>query len=428
MFIKRIFLLGITFLLTSLLLGCTCDSSYFLNSSNSCSGNCAPAPDLVTETWLRQVQTNPQLWACGADSWFLTGEPNSIEKCDFQAPADKALSLMKVRVPDFVNIKVNGNFQVQIVGGQKRTSVRILGPNDAVRLTAIDVFGNTIYVHQAPNCEKVCGPIYMSRVIVRIGVRDLRKLTNEGNGNIYGRNICTRCLDVFSTGNGNIMLNGMMNLRRVKQTGCGTVTLAGACTPYLEMKVLGPGTVNISGRVGIQSILHYGYGRVNIIGADTDSLVVNTGGCGITSVYGFVNLKKVVATQNSRVYIYWVNGVGTYVRERDRAEVGLAGTTSYLNVDAYDNSIFWGQYLRGRQSYIHTHNNAHANVSVDNKLFANAEDNSSIYFFGSPCKVAKFSTHNGTIIQISKLEVTPPPKPLPWNSPQRYKDAGWVYK
>jgi hypothetical protein len=373
--------------------------------------------NLLNETWMHQMDINPSNWTRNADPWFFTGNPNSIQQYDNTAPAYKAITTSMVRVPDFTDVTVSGDFQVQIYGRAEHNSVFIIGPNASTRQIAVEVINNTLYIHKLKD-SKVC----LKNVIVRINVRNLHVLKNLGASNIYGRDITSSQLFISSCDCGNIFLCGNMNLARVSQTGTGTVVVLGANTPCLDIKVIGSGCVKVNGHVGIQNIYHNGNGDVTILDADTDALTINANGYGTTSVVGCVNLKKVRASGCSRVYVYWVSSSGFYATADGTSRIGLAGTTANMDVDITNASLFEGRYLRGDAVYVRTRDTSHANVASDKKIFAAALDRSSIYIFGSPTMVSRYTSQRGAIIPVwMDTSPTPFPPTLAYRQHRSYK-------
>ncbi len=374
--------LGIAFLCAFILTSCTYQSLW------------APVPppqNLLDESWLCQVNLDANKWLRGADSWFINGKPNQIEKMAAKGPLYDVSSFMKVRTGNFANINVNGDFLVQILGAQERNSVRVLGPNNAVRMIAFEVKNNTLFIRQVPsNDDGKCKPD-IRKVIVQISICNLNNLYVQGNGYVFGRYVMSNNLNINSMNNGMIMLSGTMNLSKLKQTGNGKITVMGAITPSLDIEVIGNGCVNVSGRVGVRSIANKGKGEINIIGADTDCLNITASGCGKITVAGYSNLNKVVATDMSQVYVYWVNSKSTFVLAKNQAVVGLAGTSNNLNVTASDTARFNGQYLRANTVYVQTSGKTHANLAAQQRLFAKAIDESTIYYAGKP-EVANYSS------------------------------------
>ncbi len=362
--------------------------------------------NLLRETWMREINLDPNYWVRGADPWYYTGYPYSAIQYSRAAPPFKAITTSMVTVPEFTNVQVSGDFQVQIVGRAEHNSVFIVGPNALTRQIAVDVTdNNTIYIHKNKD-SKAC----LKNVIVRINVHNLHMLKNLGTSNIYGRDVMSSHLIIRSCDCGNIFLSGDMNVVFIHQTGTGTVAVLGANAPCLNIRNVGNGNVRVTGHVGIQNIYHVGNGAVNVLGADSDSLMIHANG-GVTSVVGYVNLKKVWAYGCSRVYVYWINSNSLYVTAGDTARVGLAGAVTNMNVEMTNASRFEGQYLRGNTVYVRTRNTSHANVASDNKIFAAALDSSSIYIFGSPKMVSRYTSQKGAIIPI--WYDSPPPAPFP---------------
>lgn len=384
-------------LLFCALTACVNTSSY--NQTNFCE-------NLLKETWMQQINLNPNYWVRSADPWYYTGYPYNPSQYDRNASPAKAITTSMVRVPDFTEVNVSGDFQVQIAGRTEHNSVFIIGPNTSTRQIVVEVMNNTLYIHKVKD-SKDC----LKNVIVRINIHNLRALKNLGTSNIYGRDVMSDHLMIRSCDCGNIFLSGNMNVTRINQTGNGTVAIIGANTPCLSIRTVGNGSVKVDGHVGIQNIYHIGDGEVTVLDADSDSLAINAGGNGTTNVVGYVNLKKVCASECSRVYVYWVNSNSLYVTESGTARIGLAGAVTNMNVDITDGSRFEGQHLRGDTVYVRTRRTAHANVTSDNKIFASALDNSSIYILGSPKMVSRFTSQNGAIIPI--WMDSPPPAPFP---------------
>jgi hypothetical protein len=378
---------GLLFMLiTSLLVmtGCTTNSFYQTTVNHN----------LVKENWMSNVNLSSSSWTRNADPWFLTGEPNRVEQYSSNASQNAAISTMSVNVGGFDSIVVNGSFQVQIVGGQDHDSIFVFGPNDAVRQVSIKTFNHALHINQVDAKANV------KRVIVRIGVRNLRNITNLGKGSIYGRGVTSDCLAITACDCGSVILSGQMNLNKVTQLGTGTITVIGAYTPNLDINVKGNGNVNVCGRVGVRRITHMGDGCVSIIGTDTDSLSILASGNGTTSVAGYANLKKLTACDASRVYVYWVNSANLYITQSGSSRVGLAGSVNNMNLDMIDSSRFGGQYLHGGSIYVRTRNWAHANVAPDKKIFAAALDKSSIYIFGCPNIVSRYTSNSGVILPV----------------------------
>ncbi len=351
--------------------------------------------NLAHEGWMRFVDADPNRWTAGSDNWFMTGDPNGTEIADQNAPYAAAISTMSVKVPEFVNIKSNGDFQVQLFGTYGPDSVYVYGPNDAVRSVIIEVRNNTLCISMAKNA-----PRSIRKVIIRIGVNQLSNLIQLGCGSIEGIQMHSAGLSVMSRGKGNIYLAGPMNLRRVDAINAGSVSVFGARTPVLDIRTGGAASVNVSGNVGVRSITHHGVGNVNIIGANTDGLRIYTDGKGKIGIRGQANVRMIKALDNTCVYICNSNSSGVYVWEGNNARVGMAGAADSLYVDTKNYSRFEGRNLCANNGFVRAHDASHINVTATNKLFAAATENGSVYFFGSPNMMSQFVSGLGVVIPI----------------------------
>lgn len=393
---KRYLLLGLIILSSLLLAACAIRSDCRV--------------DLTRESWMREVESNPQRWMRGADDWFLTGNPHFPS---YRGPYAPTTATMNVQVPYFSKIKVNGDFQVQIYGTDGSNSVQVYGPNDAVRATVVNVQasvqGNILCVTQV---EKA--PRSISHVIVRIGVNRLTELTQlGGRGRIEGMQLQTNYLTVTSLGSGNMYLSGNMNLARVNNFGRGCINIFGANTPVLDIKTNGGGATNVVGNVGIRSIVHQGQNDINIIGANSSYLRIFASGKGKIGINGVVNLREVKASDFMRVYVCKLMSTNVSVLASQQARIGLAGTTQNASIGGFDASSIWARDLCADTAYVRTQQHAHVNISACYKIFASATGNSSIYFFGSPHILTRFVRGNAIILPVGHSMMCSPVVPVP---------------
>lgn len=354
-------------------------------------------PNLAQETWMRQVQTNPNYWTIGADRWFLTGDPNGIEIANHHAPYNAAITTMMVRVPNFTNIKAIGDFEVQIFGTSGRNSVYVYGPNDATRQLSIQVRGNTLCVTQTrPRVPA------MRRLIVRIGINNLNNLYHAGCGVVEGVWLNSNGLSVTSAGIGNIYLSGAANLQRINQSGTGSINILGANTGCLDINTWGPGAVNVSGHIGLRRVMHHGGANINVIGAyKGPGLKIYADGGGKIGINGLdINLAEVRAKDSVCVFVYSVNSYAIYAYAHQKARIGIAGRSLNLYAETSDNAVFYGRYLCSQDAFVRAYDASHINVAASNKIFASAVQNASVYFYGSPEIISQFVSGNGLVIPI----------------------------
>lgn len=355
--------------------------------------------DLTQETWMRYVNTSPSQWTMGADSWFITGDPNWAEIANRNAPYSAAISTMSINVPEFSSIHVDGDFQVQLFGTCDPNSVYVFGPNAAVREVAVEVRGNVLWLHQTKNA-----PNSVRQVIIRIGINQLNSIVKtSGCGSIEGIHLQSNALYVTSLApsTGNMYLAGNLNLRCVTNSGAGVISVFGAHTSSLDIRTSGRGGVNVSGRVGLRSIMHGGTNDINILGSmPINATTIYADGVGKIGINGNVNLTNIKTKNKARVYAYPVTSHFIYAYAYDHSQIGLAGYTNDAFVDTSDHGQFEGRYLCTQNAYVRARGYSHINVAACNKIFASATQNASVYFYGSPELMSQFVSTNGVVMPI----------------------------
>lgn len=377
---KQVSILGIIGLISFLLASCALRSHPYpyQNHHN------------VAECWQKQVDCNPSRWLRGADAWFLTGDPM------VRRTHSAAISAMKVQLPNFNSIKVNGSFEVQVFGSD-HNSVFVQGPSSEVRQVIAEVRGNTLCLDEAVHGQDCMAPRH---VIIRIGVANLNRLIQAGNGKIEARHISSNCLMIVSEGCGDIYLTGHVFLTHIGSSGQGSVTVLDASSNQLSIDTSGSGSVNVSGVIGIESIRHHGSGNINIIGAHSNCLRIAADGCGKVAIQGQVNIREIAATNHAGVFAYYICSDTVSVKTSQNAHVGLSGRARNIFVNTEGSSSFEGRYLYSHDAYVRAHQNSFINTSASSKIFVSSSDYASVYFYGNPAIISKFTTGHGLVVPI----------------------------
>lgn len=356
-----------------------------------------PNDSLINENWARQVEKNPNLWARSADRWFRSAEQNETEIANRHAPISAAITTMHVKASNFDNIRVDGDFQVQIFGTFGKSSVYIFGPNNGVRRLTVNVANHTLCVSQ----DRGSSTELMHKVIVRIGINYLRSITQAGCGSIEGISLHSNALVVNSSGPGPMYLSGNLKLRRVNNTGAGNITIYGINTSCFDLYSNGSGTTNLTGDVSIRTLKHCGTGNVNIIGATPRCpMNIYTVGAGKIGIAGQANITSIIAKGNTCVYVCSSVASQVNVCQYDRSTVGMTGVAQNLVVDAYNSSRFNGRYLCVRTAFVRAHDYAHINVSAGDKIFAASTQSGSVYFYGEPKIMSQFVNGSGVVLPL----------------------------
>lgn len=365
----------------------------------NCANDLYPRTDLTHEKWPAQVVVTPTGWERGADRWFQTADPFVRDSTNPNLRDPRAIRTMQVPVKDICQLRVNGNFHVQLFSTEGPTTLFLHGPAGALKAIQVQQSkGGVLTLAQSSDA-----PAATKRVIIRIGVHCLTRIEQLGDGLIEAAGLNGKRLKVHvaPTGCGNIYLTGNLDLAEIVHEGQrGKVTIFNTETPDLVIKTTGGGSVNLNGRIGVRSIFHSGENDINIVGADTSSLRIYADGGGKIGVQGVMDLKEVVAKDNTCVDAYYVTSAHVVASSYDNARIGLAGKTRELRVDACDNSSFEGRYLRAYDAYVRAGGAAHVNVMATHNIFAAASGTSSIYYFGSDHHLSKFVSGSATIVPI----------------------------
>ena len=366
-----------------------------------------PNVNLAESNWIGQVETSAESWKQGASQWFLTGNA-FIPKQRYKDAAPKAsnMSTMVLDVPQFHKIKVDGPFEVQLFGSDTQNSVYVFGPNAGIRSAVVEVRGDTLCISSAPGAKNTQD---MQRVVIRVGVTDLKYLEQSGSGRIEARQLRSTGLKLLSKGCGNFYLEGHANFQSIEHYGTGCINIFGAVSPVLDICTNGSGKVNVAGNLGLRNIQHSGNSDINLIGANGGNVKVDASGKGKIGIYGRINLQNVKASGNVALYGYQVTSHALYVYASGSACVGLAGGVEKLYLDVSDHSYIEARHLQSYTANVRASRNAHINVTAHNRLFAASTGNSSVYYFGSPDGMSQFVSGNGLVMPI-------------WSPNKQYKD------
>ncbi len=403
---KNLSLFAIILNFTLSLLGCSHQEYYQAQISQN----------YTREAWMQQINLNPNLWTAQADPWYFVVDKDPITHQTIFDPVAQAMVIKPSHMANFTQIKINGNYRIQIIGHQREPSIGFSGTAAAKRQVAIEIHDQTLFIHPKPECEqktnfnKECLS-ESDKLIIRIGINNLRRLSSYGNNTVTGKDVVSNGLIIEAGNRSRVLLRGNMRLTEANASGCASIIVLGAFTPCVNINVNGCGTINVAGRVGIRSISNVGNGQVNIVGADSSMLTIYSKDASLTQVAGLVSLRKVTANDRSRVYLYSVRSGSLDVKVYDHACVGLAGCVNNLNVETHGSSGFLGKDLHASNLYVRTFDSSHANVSATQKIFASAADNSGIYYFGSPANISRFLTENGTIVPIWTTPLAVPVEP-----------------
>ncbi|HTM64647.1 MAG TPA: DUF2807 domain-containing protein [Gammaproteobacteria bacterium] len=356
----------------------------------SCAAGRYPYPktDLAQETWRSQVQTDPSLWTANADRWFRQGESTI---------ASSANARESIRVSHFKGIRATGNFRIQISGSSDTDAVCIEGPSHKVRAIKVNVANDILCLEQAKDA-----PDNMNEVTVRISMRRLEYLMHHGLGRVEGVRLDSRNLVVEQFGCGDIFLAGHMNIRSITNHGPGSVNIFTICSNDTDITTDGNGDVNVFARgyISLHKINHKGSADINVIGARGGNLIVNAKGRGKIGISGHVNVREIRASGKTCVFIASSDSIAPCIYVYDDARVGIDGRAGSLNAYTVRTARLMAKNLFPQNAYVTASGQSHMNINALNKIFAEANDYATIYFFGNSCILTAFEHGYGTVIKM----------------------------
>lgn len=391
---QRYFWLGIAFVIFLGLMSCTNTRAPFMTQ------------DLTHETWVPLVATDPHLWGKNADTWFYNAEPTALEEQMYALPPSRAVSSINVAVGNFSNIKIEGDFQVQITGTTGENSVTILGPNELTRHVIVNMYGNLLCLSEDKEAHMV-EPCEMRKVIVKIAVNHLAGLINNGCGRIEAINIDSSGMVVESSTPGSLYLSGNITLNSLVNSGPGNITIIGANSPGLTVVTSGNGgTTNVSGQINVRSIEHHGTNEINLIGVSSDGLLIDADGSGKIGISGQVTVKDIRVRDNVWLLMPSVNGDMSFIYAYDNAVIGMMGQIHDLTVYTFGMARFFGRYLCTNTAFVRALDNSHVNIAASTRIFVYTDQNGSVYFFGLPGILSEFPHRNGVALSIYEGEAS----------------------
>ncbi len=372
----------------------------------SCAAGRYPYPtnDLAKETWRSQIQTDSNRWATKADQWFLAGGDSYSEIANESAPVSEAITHTEIRVNNFNNVNIKGDFKVEMFDEEDNNGVWIEGPNVAVRAVAVSVRNNTLCLEQVANAPS------MSRVIVHIGIKQLKSLAYNGNGRVEAIRIKSSGLTIKAAGCGNIFLAGRVNVKSIINMGQGSINVFTLFSEGTSIESFSSGAVNIDAKQAIvlRRIVHNGTGDISVIGAVSPSLVIDATGKGRVSVSGQVTIKEIRASGQVCVFVSASSGGIPCIYVFDDARVGIDGGAGTLYAYTTRTSRLMARNLLAQTSYVEASGTSHVNANATGKIFATARDYATIYFFGNPAVVYPFEKNNGSVIAMAGIPQAEP--------------------
>lgn len=258
-------------------------------------------------------------------------------------------------VPSFSAIRVQGNVNVRLYTGSKKSQVILRGdPRDLVYVTTA-----VSYDRLQVNLGK--GYPHYGRVEVAIYTRYLTDFTYRGVGSIYGSHLRSESLNISIDNPGKTSLEGTLAVRNLELMGSGFTQMNGITSQSLRVTLKGSPRVKLVGMANLRALDLEGQGWLSM---------------------------------------YWVKSRYLEVKARDKASIQLAGVADKFEVELWGGAQFHGKYLRANRVFAKTHDHALAEITALHRQSTLASDASNIYFYEIPDLRTDFMAFSGSVLDM----------------------------
>lgn len=266
-------------------------------------------------------------------------------------------------VQPFTHVYIEGPFNVQLhTHKNKKHSLTLAG--DAVDLSHIQsrVKDGVLYVFVGSKKSYIGGrELRMGEASLDINVPELHGFTYKGEGEITARHIHSSLLDIWLKNPKRTTFEGRMNIRHLTILDSGTTKIMGINSPDLRMNIKGSPKVELKGKA---------------------------------------NLRRLDMAGNGALEFYWVNSTDLILRLSGRSHVTLAGKVNRLDGVFTQQSYLSGRYLRVKEAFVRTEDEAVSDIAVVEKQHALARGKSDIYYYNLPLLRTDFMAQNGSILDM----------------------------
>jgi len=264
-------------------------------------------------------------------------------------------------MPSFTQVHIDGPFNVRVhTNKRQKPSITVRG--DAIDLTDIQtrVIKHVLYV----NVKKAS--LRTGSADLTINIPTLRKFTYKGEGAITANKIHASPLDLSIENNKNSTWSGRIGLRYLTLKGTGETKITGIYSPNLKVKLMDSPHVILRGEANLRCLNTEGDGWLNV---------------------------------------YWVKGQSIVIRSIGATRISLAGTVERLDACFSGKTRFDGQYLRAKETFIKTNDEAVAKISSVGDQHTLARGVSDIYYYNLPERRTDFMTRDAAILDMRSDEL-----------------------
>lgn len=255
----------------------------------------------------------------------------------------------------FTDVQFDGDLNVIIKRSSKGSSLTLQGDSRDLAFITTKVKDGRVSV-DVPDYYLRHGP-----VLATVYVNKLSRLAFNGNGNIEGKNLRTKSMELQLYINGKVNLSGNLNLREMKITGENKINLKEVSSKKLD--------------------------------------IIMNGGSDIT-MQGVVNLENLKFGGKGKLALHWIDSPDLEVEGHGDVKVYLAGVARYLRAVTRDNSELDARYLRSNKVYVKAFGHSLIRVVSNKELNAFASDHGRINYYQSPRLRAEHMSKNGAILNF----------------------------
>lgn len=259
---------------------------------------------------------------------------------------------------DFNQIYVRGKVMLTLHTGARRPWLTIHGDTRDLEHVKWSVKNDILRVHLEAGYPK------HGQFTVDIGAKKLKMFMYRGKGNVTGRRLYSKQLDliIISKKPSTTVLEGRMNLRHVILRGSGKVLIKNSGTKQLM-------DLTVVGKVQVKLI-------------------------------GTINMQELTLVEHSSLILPALKTKKLKVTMDDYARAQIAGSVQWADMDLSGYSRFYGRSLRMNEAFVKTHDYARAFIVVSNKQHTLATDNSDIYYYSAPTYNNNFMGKNGSVLNL----------------------------
>jgi len=187
--------------------------------------------------------------------------------------------------------------------------------------------------------------------------------------------------------------------------GQGKITANNIHANPLNLWVANDKTSTWSGSIGLRNLILVGQGHTEITGIHSRDLSIKLIGGPHAKLRGKANLKCLDTRGDGYLSLYWVKGKDIVIRSTGSTRIMLAGVVGRLDAVFSGKTHFNGHYLRAKETFVKTNDEAVAEISTVNDQHTLAHGASDIYYYNLPERRTDFMTHDAATLDMRSEEL-----------------------